>query len=102
MQTARLDRVFGALADPTRRAILASLQQNDAAVHDLAACFAMSRPGVSKHLAVLRLAGLVTETRRGRENIYAIDREALADARAWLSGFWKGRLSALKHLAEEN
>ena len=102
MTQTSLDLVFGALADPTRRAILATLQKNDAPVHDLAARFDMSRPGVSKHLAVLRQAGLVSEERRGRENIYAIEREALADARTWLTTFWKGRLTALKHLAEHD
>lgn len=95
-----LDSVFGALADPTRRAILASLQRNEAPVHVLASDFAMSRPGVSKHLAVLRSAGLVRETRRGRENFYALERAALQDARTWLSAFWRGRLAALKELAE--
>lgn len=93
--------MFGALADPTRRAILAALQQSEAPVHDLAERFDISRPGVSKHLAVLREAGLVHEQRRGRENIYAINRSALVDARAWLGAFWKGRLTALKRLAEE-
>lgn len=101
MTTAALDLVFNALADPTRRAILESLQNEEAPVHDLAARFSISRPGVSKHLAVLRHAGLVSEERRGRENVYAIEREALAEARTWLSAFWKGRLAALKQLAEE-
>jgi DNA-binding transcriptional ArsR family regulator len=102
MQDATLDQIFGALADPTRRAILASLHESEAPVHALAAQFRMSRPGVSKHLAVLRGAGLVQETRRGRENIYTIQREAMRDARAWLSLFWQGRLAALKALAEDN
>jgi|CXWL01.1.fsa_nt_gi DNA-binding transcriptional ArsR family regulator len=100
MTALALDHVFGALADPTRRAILASLRDAEAPVHVLAADFAMSRPAVSKHLAVLRHAGLVHETKRGRENIYALDRAALEDARAWLGAFWRGRLSALKQLAE--
>jgi len=101
MNAVGLDLVFGALADPTRRAILAALQNEEAPVHDLAARFEISRPGVSKHLAVLRNAGLVSEQRRGRENVYTIERQALAEARAWLTAFWKGRLAALKHLAEE-
>lgn len=102
MQVAHLDHVFGALADPTRRAILAALREAEAPVHVLAADFEISRPAVSKHLAVLRDAGLVRERREGRENIYALDRAALADARAWLTAFWRGRLSALKALAEED
>lgn len=97
---ARLDLVFGALADPTRRAILASLQSEAAPVHELSRHFDMSRPAVSKHLAVLRAAGLVRETRRGRENHYALEREALEQARVWLAAFWRTRLGALKNLAE--
>ncbi len=69
-------------------------------MHQLAADFEISRPAVSKHLAVLRVAGLVTETRSGRENIYALEREPLDEARQWLASFWRGRLSALKQLAE--
>lgn len=100
MREAELDDLFGALADPTRRAILVSLQRNEAPVHELAADFAISRPAVSKHLAVLRGAGLVREAKRGRENVYALQRDALDEARTWLSAFWRGRLGALKHLAE--
>ena len=100
MHAARLDHLFGALADPTRRAILMSLREADAPVHALAADFAMSRPAVSKHLAVLRQAGLVRERRVGRENIYALERPALEEARDWLGVFWRSKLAALKHLAE--
>lgn len=101
MSPASLNRVFGALSDPTRRAILSTLKQGEAPVHDLAAKFKISRPGVSKHLAVLKNAGLVTEQRHGRENRYALDHDALALAQAWLTRFWKGRLSGLKKLAED-
>lgn len=101
MQAAMLDRVFTALGDPTRRAILAALYEEEQPVHALAENFAISRPAVSKHLAVLRAAGLVSEERKGRENIYALQRAALAEARAWLAAFWKSRLEALKVLAEE-
>jgi DNA-binding transcriptional ArsR family regulator len=66
----------------------------------LAADFAITRPAVSKHLAVLKGAGLVRETKRGRENVYALEREALEAARAWLALFWRGKLSSLKQLAE--
>lgn len=100
MPAIALDHVFGALSDPTRRAILDSLRQAEAPVHVLAADFAISRPAVSKHLAVLRHAGLVREARRGRENIYALERPALEQARAWLAEFWRGRLDALRILAE--
>jgi DNA-binding transcriptional ArsR family regulator len=100
MQDAALTQVFGALADPTRRAILATLKRAEAPVHTLAEKFAISRPAVSKHLAVLRGAGLVREARRGRENFYALERAALEEARLWLSAFWRERLGALKQLAE--
>jgi DNA-binding transcriptional ArsR family regulator len=100
MPEAELDHLFGALADSTRRAILISLQRGGAPVHALAADFDMSRPAVSKHLAVLRGAGLVRESRRGRENIYALERDALDDARQWLAAFWRGRLAGLKQVAE--
>ncbi len=97
-----LDAVFAALADPTRREILASLQRDNAPVHALARHFAISRPAVSKHLAVLRTAGLVREQRRGRENIYTLDIRALEQARTWLGAFWRGKLGALKRLAEDD
>lgn len=100
MQEAVLDRAFAALSDPTRRGLLLTLQRADAPVHELAAQFAISRPAVSKHLAVLRAAGLVREQRRGRENVYALERAALEAARGWLTDFWRGRLGALKNLAE--
>jgi|CXWL01.1.fsa_nt_gi DNA-binding transcriptional ArsR family regulator len=101
MQAEPLDLVFGALADPTRRAILVSLRNAEAPVHTLAGNFEMSRPAVSKHLAVLRGAGLVRERRRGRENVYSFERAALEQVRAWLGDFWRERLSALQALAEE-
>ena len=100
MREGELDHLFGALADPTRRAILVSLQRGAAPVHTLAADFDMSRPAVSKHLAVLRNAGLVTEAKRGRENLYALERNRLDEARRWLSAFWRARLGNLKQLAE--
>lgn len=100
MREAQLDHLFGALADPTRRALLAALQRGEAPVHALAADFEVSRPAISKHLAVLRGAGLVRETKRGRENFYVLEREALDEARQWLTAFWRGRLGALKQLAE--
>ena len=69
-------------------------------VHVLASMFDMSRPAVSKHLAVLRTAGLVRETRSGRENLYALDRDKLVEAHAWLTAFWRSRLGSLKKLVE--
>ena len=92
--------MFGALADATRREILMTLHKGEAPVHALASHFAMSRPAVSKHLAVLRDAGLVREHKRGRENLYALQRDALEEARAWLTLFWRSKLGAPKALAE--
>jgi DNA-binding transcriptional ArsR family regulator len=101
VQEPELTALFGALADPTRRAILASLRREAMPVHELAQHFAISRPAVSKHLAVLRHAGLVTEEKSGRENIYSLERQRMKDAQAWLADFWWERLSALKKLAED-
>lgn len=79
-------KVFKALADPTRRAILRELGDEERAVHDLAAAFPISRPAVSKHLKVLVEAGLVASRRSGRERLYRIVpgplREAAAQVRA--------------------
>jgi DNA-binding transcriptional ArsR family regulator len=94
------DPVFHAIEDPTRRAILSRLRAGPRPVHQLAEGFAMSRPAVSKHLAVLKQAGLVTEARSGRENVYSLDLKRLALARDWLDSFWAGRLGTLKALAE--
>ncbi len=76
---------FKAIADPTRRAILAALAPRELPVRQIAAGFAMSRPAVSKHLRVLKEAGLVTERRSGRQNFYRLDEAPLAQITAWLS-----------------
>lgn len=93
--------VFKAIEDPTRREILRRLHAAPGPVHRLAEGFGMSRPAVSKHLAVLKRAGLVTETREGRENIYSLELKRLEVARDWLAAFWSDRLAKLKALAEE-
>lgn len=68
---------------------------------ELAAAFDVSRPAVSRHLRVLREAGLVHERRQGRLRLYRADPEPLAELRDWLDGYWSGRLAALKRAAEE-
>jgi DNA-binding transcriptional ArsR family regulator len=83
----RLDRVFGALADGTRRQILARLKESDASVTDLVALFAMSQPAVSKHLKVLEAAGLITRARSGQFRPCHLEAEPLAPAAAWLSDY---------------
>lgn len=104
MATDRLSLVFGALADPTRRAMLARLAEGDATVNDLAALFPMiSLQAVSKHLKVLERAGLVTRGRSAQRRPAHLRSAPLADATAWLehySRFYEGTLDRLgEHLA---
>lgn len=100
MLNSATNAVFRAIEDPTRREILSRLRAGPRPVHRLAEGFGMSRPAVSKHLAVLKKAGLVTESRAGRENLYALDPKRLEAARDWLTGFWAGQLATLKALVE--
>ena len=96
-----LNRVFHALGDPTRRAILDRLAEEEATVSHLSRPFDLSLAAVSKHLGVLERAGLVTREARGRERVCRINPAALADARSWLEfheRFWAGRLDALEAL----
>jgi DNA-binding transcriptional ArsR family regulator len=99
----RLDSVFAALADPTRRAILARLSGGDATVGELAAPFAMSRPAVSKHLTVLERAGLLTRLADGRVNRCVLDPEPLREASSWVERYrryWEGSLDRLVEYLE--
>jgi DNA-binding transcriptional ArsR family regulator len=82
-----LDTVFGALADPTRRAILAMLLEDDMAVSDVASAFPVSLAAISKHLQVLAEAGLVTQEKRGRITWCRLEPDALREASAWMAGF---------------
>ena len=82
-----LDTVFAALADPTRRAILAMLLEDDMAVTDVAEPFDMSLAAISKHLAILGRAGLITQERRGRVKWCKLEPDALRDASIWMQGF---------------
>ncbi len=103
--TRQLDRTFGALADPTRRAILARLARGDATVGDLARPFRVSRPAISKHLRVLERAGLVRRAREGRVSRCELDAAAMRDAAEWMERyrvFWSGRLHALKRYVEQS
>ena len=70
-------------------------------VHRISAEFPISRPAISRHLRVLKEAGLVCEQKQGRENVYLLERANIAALNRWLSRFWADRLSALKELAEE-
>ena len=82
-----LDSVFAALADPTRRAILTMLLEDDMAVTDVAEPFAMSLAAISKHLAVLAGAGLIAQERRGRVKWCKLEPGALRAASVWMQGF---------------
>jgi DNA-binding transcriptional ArsR family regulator len=100
----RLDATFAALADPTRRAILARLAVGEASVTELAAPFAMSQPAVSKHLKVLERAGLVSRGRVAQRRPCRLEAGPLAEATGWLEGyrrFWEGRFQHLDVLLEE-
>jgi DNA-binding transcriptional ArsR family regulator len=82
-----LDRVFGALADPTRRAILARLAGGEATVNELVAPFALSQPAISKHLKVLEQAGLVSRGREAQFRPVRLAAAPLAEAAHWLGDF---------------
>jgi DNA-binding transcriptional ArsR family regulator len=97
----RLDLIYAAIADPTRRAILRRLARGDANVGDLAGRFPISFNGVSKHVKVLERAGLVARSVRGREHLLRLRAAPLRDAAEWLAhyrGFWEARLDALEAL----
>jgi len=94
---------FRAIADPTRRAILDRLRAGPAPVNALADDFKQSRPAVSKHLRVLRLARLVTEERVGRERMYQLRAAPLQQVAGWIEGyrsFWQMNLGRLKRYVE--
>lgn len=82
-----LDQVFMALADPTRRAILAMLLEDDMAVTDVAAPFSMSLAAISKHLGVLVDAGLVSQEKRGRVKWCKLEPDSLREASVWMQAF---------------
>lgn len=97
----RLDAVFGALADPTRRAILVRLTEGPAPVRDLAQPFAMSQPAVSKHLKVLEQAGLIRREAEGAKRLARLEAARMAEAAFWLTrfrAFWEGSLDQLDAL----
>lgn len=96
-----LDAVFAALADPTRRAILARLGDGSATVGELAEPFSMSQPAVSKHLKVLENAGLISREAKAQTRPARLNAEPMKDAVAWLEAFrdhWAGRLDRLDQL----
>src|SRR5919197_2722748 len=97
----RLSSVFGALADPTRRAILARLTEGDLTVAQLAAPFTVSQPAISRHLKVLETAGLISRSRRATARLSHLEAEPLRDATAWLARYqahWDERFDQLDEL----
>jgi len=100
----RLDATFAALADPTRRAILARLASGEASVTELAEPFAMSQPAISKHLKVLERAGLISRGRDAQRRPRRIEAKPLADASAWLENYrriWEETFQRLDVLLDE-
>ena len=94
-----LDPIFGALADPTRRAILARLAQGEANVGTLAEPFAISPPAISRHLRVLEEAALISSERRGKQRVCRLNRQTLAQAQEWLDfsrRFWGASFDRLE------
>jgi DNA-binding transcriptional ArsR family regulator len=87
MPTDQLSTVFGALADPTRRAILTRLTRGDATVGELCAPFAMSQPAISRHLKVLQDAGLISRTRRATARLSHLEAQPLRAATSWLAAY---------------
>ena len=85
--SATLDTVFAALGDPTRRAILTMLLEDDMAVTDVAEPFEMSLAAISKHLMILSRAGLITQEKRGRVKWCKLQPDAMRDASVWMQGF---------------
>ena len=102
--TDRLNSTFAALADPTRRAILARLASGQASVMELAKPFSMSQPAISKHLQVLERAGLVSRSRDAQRRPRRLEPKPLAEANGWLEEYrklWEGRFRQLDAVLDE-
>jgi DNA-binding transcriptional ArsR family regulator len=103
-QSRQLDATFAALADPTRRAILARLASGEASVTELAEPFAMSQPAISKHLKVLERAGLITRGRDAQRRPCRIEARPLAEADQWLENYrrvWEANFQRLDALLDK-
>ncbi len=101
---ARLDAVFAALADPTRRAIIERLSRSEARVTEVAEPFRMSLNAVSKHIRVLEASGVIERHKRGRDHILSINTRSLDEVDGWIERtrrYWEQRLDAMEHLLRE-
>jgi DNA-binding transcriptional ArsR family regulator len=101
---ARLDAVFAALADPTRRAIIERLSRSEARVTELAEPFHMSLNAVSKHIRVLETSGVVERQRKGRDHILSINTRSLDEIDGWIvrmRRYWEKRLDAMEDVLRE-
>jgi DNA-binding transcriptional ArsR family regulator len=95
------DRIFGALSDRTRRSIIRQLANRPMPVHRIATRFQVTRPAISRHLRILKQAGLVEVSESGRESLYYLKASTLREVEDWLNAVWVMRLSKLKALVEE-
>ena len=97
--------IFAAIADPTRRALLEKLREQEQSVKQLAEPFAMSLPAISQHLRILEKAGLVKQQPLGRQRIYSLNPEPLKQVSDWVANyeqFWQEKLDALGKYLEED
>jgi DNA-binding transcriptional ArsR family regulator len=102
-ESARLDLAFQALADPTRRGMLARLSRAPASVSELAAPYPMSLPAVMQHLQMLETSGLIRSEKKGRVRTCRLQPKALGAAESWIAeqrALWEGRLDRLEHYLE--
>ena len=106
MANDQLSLIFGALADPTRRGIIARLAEGEATVKELTEPFPMSQPAISRHLKVLERAGLISRRRAAQARPTSLRPEALDEADAWIEwsrAVWRGRMERLdEHLKERH
>jgi DNA-binding transcriptional ArsR family regulator len=103
-RTARLDAVFAALADPTRRAIIERLSRGEARVTEVAEPFHMSLNAVSKHIRVLEASGVVERHRKGRDHILSVNTRSLDEVDGWIERtrrYWERRLDAMERVLRE-